>query len=591
MILLITNHSLNLTIITFILFTGLVGLITWYLTRKDSHDSSKGYFLGGRTLTAAFIAGSLMLTNLSTEQLVGLNGAAFTHGLSVMAWEIIAAISLVIIAFFFLPRFLRSGIATVPQFLEVRFNKSTRKITSLIFIFSYTIILLPLILYTGATGMINILNLERLLGLEFKTCLIVVIILIGIIGSVYAIFGGLKTVAVSDTLNGIGLLIGGLSISYFALKHIGNEKSLFESLRIVQDKIPEHFNSISKPEGNVPFFTLFSGVFLLNLFYWCTNQQIIQRTFGATNLAEGQKGVLIAGMLKILAPLILVLPGLLCYYMYVTDQIILPISQSGSPIADHAYGTLVQKVMPGWMTGFFAAVLLGAILSSFNSALNSTCTLYSLDIYKGIIRTDASEDMIIQSSKKFGWGIALLSMIFAPLLIGQDSIFGYLQAMNAIYFVPVFAVVLIGLTSKRIPAYAANTGMIFAFTVIVIVYFFPGCNITDVNSDIYLIHNFHFIALVFLFTLVLIISLGKLKPLKEIWVHKYSGEVDMTPWKFAYPMSILLILCVIAIYISYANISVIGSTNLIDKITALSFTGGIIFAIFKLYLTSKKLND
>ena len=131
--LLAAEKSLGTTLITFIFFTGLVGLITWLLTRKDNHESTSGYFLGGRTLTAGFIAGSLMLTNLSTEQLVGLNGAAFTHGLSVMAWEVIAGMSLVIMALFFLPRFLRSGIATVPQFLEERFNSSTRKITTFIF--------------------------------------------------------------------------------------------------------------------------------------------------------------------------------------------------------------------------------------------------------------------------------------------------------------------------------------------------------------------------------------------------------------------------------------------------------------------------
>lgn len=150
------------TLITFAFFTGLVGGITWFLTRHDDHRTSIGYFLAGRTLTGGFIAGSLLLTNLSTEQLVGLNGAAYTDGISVMAWEIIAGLSLVFLALFFLPRYLRSGVATVPQFLEQRFNSATRSITSIIFIIAYAGIFLPILLYTGATGLAGILDLKSL---------------------------------------------------------------------------------------------------------------------------------------------------------------------------------------------------------------------------------------------------------------------------------------------------------------------------------------------------------------------------------------------------------------------------------------------
>ena len=155
-----------MTIVTFLFFTGLVGFITWRLTRKDDHGTSTGYFLAGRTLTGGFIAGSLMLTNLSTEQMVGLNGAAFTDGVAVMAWEVIAGASLVLMALYFLPKYLRSGIATIPEFLERRFNGTTRSITSVIFILAYAGILLPIILYTGATGLAGILDLKELTGIQ-----------------------------------------------------------------------------------------------------------------------------------------------------------------------------------------------------------------------------------------------------------------------------------------------------------------------------------------------------------------------------------------------------------------------------------------
>ncbi|MCA9030215.1 MAG: solute:sodium symporter family transporter, partial [Planctomycetaceae bacterium] len=265
-----------LTASSFILFTALVGVITWWLTRKDDHESSGGYFLAGRSLTGGYIAGSLLLTNLSTEQLVGLNGSAYVDGICVMAWEVVAAISLVVLALIFLPRYLKSGIATVPQFLEERFDKRTRTITTLIFLFAYTVILLPMILYTGARGMTGILDLHGMTGIESDTALIWILVwLIGILGSIYAIFGGLRTVAVSDTLNGFGLLVGGILIAILGLQALGGGAQ--DGLLLLKNAHPEKFNSLGSPTSSVPFSTLFTGVLLLNLFYWTTNQQIIQR--------------------------------------------------------------------------------------------------------------------------------------------------------------------------------------------------------------------------------------------------------------------------------------------------------------------------
>lgn len=569
------------TLASFVFFTALVGALTWWITRGDSHESSAGYFLAGRSLTAGFIAGSLMLTNLSTEQLVGLNGAAFVHGLSVMAWEVIAAIALVTMALHFLPRFLKSGVATVPQFLELRFAPSTRTITTLIFIGAYAAILLPIILYTGATGMSNILNLKTITGIESYTANIwIAVWIIGLIGSVYAIFGGLRSVAVSDTLNGFGLLLGGVAITWLGFQAAGDGQGVLAGYQAVKAAVPEKFNSISGPAGQVPFFTLFTGVLVLNLFYWCTNQQIIQRTFGASSLAEGQKGVLLAGGLKVLGPLILVFPGLIACALHAKGIITIPFKPGGAVLnVDTAYGLLVQKVMPGWMTGFFAAVLMGAILSSFNSALNSTCTLFSLGVYKGIWRKDASEADVIRSGKVFGWAIAVISMTIAPLLLGQESIFGYLQTMNAIYFIPIFAVVMVGLLTRRVPARAANIGLVFAFVVIVAVYFIPGLNITDAGGDRFLLHNFHFITLVLMASIALMLGLGALAPRPEPWVHVYSGDVDLTPWKHARATGVVLVVLVLLIYGSFADFSVIRSMPAWEAVLAAGFAALCLFAV------------
>ena len=323
-------------LVSFLFFTGLVAAITWWLTRKDDHATSEGYFLAGRSLTWPLIAGSLLLTNLSTEQMVGLNGAAFTYGFSVMVWEVVAVLALVAAALFFLPRFLKSGVSTVPEYLEIRFDHQTRLITDFIFLIAYAVILLPIILYTGATGLIGILDVQGMLGLQsHQQTLWVIVWLVGIIGSLYALFGGLRTVAVSDLLNGIGLLAGGLMITWFGLKTLG-DGSFLEGLAALGRGNEDRFNSIGGADSSVPIGTVFSGVLLLHLFYWTTNQQIIQRTFGASSLAEGQKGVLATGFLKLFGPMYLVIPGMIAFAMFAGQDV----------RADHSYGLLVNTVLP-----------------------------------------------------------------------------------------------------------------------------------------------------------------------------------------------------------------------------------------------------
>ncbi|WP_276317865.1 hypothetical protein [Cobetia sp. ICG0124] len=184
-----------------------------------THRHSTGYFLAGRSLTFPIIAGSLLMTNLSTEQMVGLNGAAFTDGLSVMAWEVVAVVSLVAMAMFFLPRFLKSGITTLPELLALRFDRTTQLLANLIFMLAYAIILLPSILYSGALGLMGVLDLHALTGIDSPDGLLLTgtVIAVGIAGAIYALFGGLRSIAISDTLNGIGLLIGGMIIVYYGL--------------------------------------------------------------------------------------------------------------------------------------------------------------------------------------------------------------------------------------------------------------------------------------------------------------------------------------------------------------------------------------
>ncbi|MDH3747314.1 MAG: solute:sodium symporter family transporter [Gammaproteobacteria bacterium] len=529
-------------IASFLIFTGLVAVLTVWLTRNDDHTTSKGYFLGGRSLTWPLIAGSLLLTNLSTEQMVGLNGAAYTYGFAVMVWEVVAVIALVCMALFFLPRFLKSGVTTVPEYLEIRFDHQTQVITNLIFLFAYAFILLPIILYTGATGLIGILDVQGILGLgSHAQTLWIIVWAVGIVGSMYALFGGLRTVAVSDLLNGVGLLVGGLMITWFGLKALGGGDFLagFDGL-VAGNK--DRFNSIGGPTSSVPFGTVFSGILLLNMFYWTTNQQIIQRTFGASSLAEGQKGVLATGFLKLIGPMYLVIPGMIAFALFAGQNI----------KADHSYGQLVNQVLPTPLAGFFAAVMMGAILSSFNSALNSTCPLFSLGLYRNVINKHADNVEVVRAGKIFGWILAVVSMSLAPLLAGQVSIFSYLQKMNGLYFIPILAVVVVGMLTRRVPPVAAKIALLTGFAVIACGYFVPPFTYIVANM-----HDFHFLGVVFSYLVIIMLVVGELRPLPAEWIQTDVKAVDMTPWKYARRAGAILVLIVLSIYIFFADFSVL----------------------------------
>ena len=439
-----------MAILSFISFTLLVAIISYVATKKTNEKTAEGYFLGGRSLTAGVIAASLLLTNLSTEQIVGLNGQSYSEGILVMAWETLAAIAMVITAVYLLPRYLKGGIATIPTFLERRYDKTTKSITSILFLSGYAIVLLPIVLYSGSLAISTMFNVSEVFGISDTAALWLCVWGIGIIGSIYAIFGGLKAVAVSDTVNGLGLLIGGIMIPFFGLLMVGNG-DMIKGITTLTRELPEKFVAMGDSNSSVPFATIFTGMMLVQLFYWGTNQAIIQRALGAKNLKEGQKGLLLAAFIKILGPLIVVLPGIIAFYLF-SGEISKP---------DEAYPTLVREVLPTYLVGFFAAVLFGAILSSFNSALNSSVTLFGVDIYKEYFNKDADERTVVKYGKYFGIVLAILSMFIAPLIANAPSgLFGYLQEVNGCYSIPILTIIIVGYMTKKVPALAAKIAIL-----------------------------------------------------------------------------------------------------------------------------------
>ena len=540
----------TISIVSFIIATASVAIFTYIIVSKmkKSDSPTEEYFTGGRALAWPIVAGSLLLTNLSTEQLVGLNGDVFgDKALVGLAWEALAAFAMIATALLFLPTYLASGFTTTPAFLEKRFDKMTRSMVSGLFLFGYVTVLLPVVLYTGS------LALKGMFDLQFPIWMIAAII--GILGSSYAIFGGLKSVAVSDTLNGIGLLIGGLAIPILALAKLG-DGSFMAGLSTLFNSKPEYLavltqTNIDEKVVSVPWPTLLTGMMFIQIFYWSTNQVIVQRAMAAKSLAEGQKGILFASAMKLVGPVMLCLPGIIALHM--TD--VLDITKQ-----DQVYGAVVRHVLPSWSIGLFAAVLLGSILSSFNSALNSASTLFSLQFYKGYLNTLATDEEIVNAGKRFGMILAVASIIIAPLLDRMTSIFTYLQKVNGLYSVPIIGIFMLGIATKHVPAIAAKIGMVVGMLSYA---FFTFINFKDVptffangDGDLHWLHGY-FIS--FILSVGIMLLIGQQQPKSEAEIaaseEREPAPVDMTPWVKAKQASLVIIIATVIVYLLLSWVS------------------------------------
>jgi SSS family solute:Na+ symporter len=549
-----------LSIFSFLGFTLFVAVIAWYASRNTDEKSADGFYLGGRSLGALTIAGSLLLTNLSAEQIVGLNGQAFTEGVLVMAWETLAAIAMVITALWFLPKYMHKGITTIPEFIEGRFDSNTKAILSILFLIAYGIVLLPTILYAGSKAFLTMFQLPEVLGISETACYWLCIWSIGLIGIVYAIFGGLKAVAVSDLINAIGLLIGGLLIPYFGLKMLTEDNSMGSGLSKLWIENQDKFNVTGDITSSIPVGTIFTGMMIAQMYYWGTNQSILQRVFGAKSLKEGQKGVMLAAFVKFLIPVVVVLPGIIAFNMF------------GSELsdADASYPELVRRVLPAGLLGFFAAVLFGAVLSSFNSLLNSSATLFGFDLYKKFFNKDASEKQTVKWGKRFGLGLALISMSIAPFIrYAPDGLFSYIQQALGSLSVPILAVVLVGILTKKVPAIGAKIVLIGGVLMYLISLLVIGPNMVDaalaqasadgitdagslavIKAEAYP-HFLHIMGILFVVNVSIMLLVGLIKPKTTVYEPKRTELIDTTPWKYAWWVGGLITLLVLSTYLIF----------------------------------------
>lgn len=521
-------------ILTFIAFTGLVALISWYKTKEENLSTKEGYFLAGRGLTGLVIAGSLEMTNLSTEQLVGQAGQSYSTNMGAMSWSVNASIALLALALIFLPKYLKAGITTIPEFLEVRFDRTTKQIISFLFLLGYMLTYLPTVLYSGALAFNQIFHLDELFGITTYQSIAILCVAIGVIGSIYAIFGGLKAVAVSDTVNGVGLLIGGLLIPILSICILGNGSFLAGIQDFITNVPAEKFNAVNPANAlppMIPWPVLFLGMLFNNLFYWCTNQSIIQRTLAAKNLAQAQRGAVFTAFLKLLDPFFITICGLLAYRFF----------GDGLANSDLAYPSLITTVVPNWLLGIIAAVLFGAILSSFNSALNSCVTLYTLDFHRPLFNQTASDSHLVSVGKRVGTGLAIVSICVAPFVSNAPSgLYDFLQECFGFYSMPILAIVLVGFYTKRVPACAPK------ITLVVHVILYSISKFLPLN-----VHYLYVLSVLFPVDLVLMLLIGKLKPRAADFILEDSKAVDLTPWKYVKPAALtcfILMLCVYALF-------------------------------------------
>ncbi len=522
--------------LSFAIFLVAVFAIAWYKAKgTDNTETATGYFLAGRGLSGPVIAATMILTNLSTEQIIGLNGQSYATNMGPMAWEVTSCVALITLALIFLPRYLKGGITTIPDYLEERFDSTTKRIVSILFLVSYVVTYIPTVLYSGGLVLNQIFGISDLLGISTFQAVALTGFLLGVVGAIYTVLGGMKLAAFSDTVNGLGLLIGGLLVPILGILLLGNGDFVGGFEIIIAT--PEKLNAINPANAQsplIPWPVLFTGLLFNNLFYWCTNQSIVQKALGASSLKEAQKGAILAGLIKVLTPAILVFPGIIAFAKY----------GDALPNADMAYPTLLLDVLPKPLLGIFAAILFGAAMSSLNGAMNSSSTLFTLDLYKPIINPEASDKQLVKVGQKFIIVVSIISVIVAPfILYAPSGLYNFLQECNGYFNVPILACVIVGFFTKRVPSLAAKA----VFVVHIVLYTLSKFFLSD-------IHFLYVLGVLLPIGVIVMLIIGKIKPRETDFVQADKALIDMTPWKYAKPASLAVVLVMAFIYLLFSPI-------------------------------------
>ncbi|MCM4160192.1 sodium/solute symporter [Antarcticibacterium flavum] len=444
----------------FISYAALImGVGLWVSREKKGHQkNAEDYFLASKSLPWWAIGTSLIAANISAEQFIGMSGSGFALGLAIASYEWMAALTLLIVGKYFLPIFINKGLYTIPEFVEQRFSTNLKSILAIFWIALYVFVNLTSVLYLGSLALETIMGIPMVYG----------VLGLALFAAAYSLYGGLKAVAWTDVIQVVFLVLGGFFTAYLALDMVSGGEGFVAGLKTVYEAAPDRFTMIldkSNPEyKNLPGIgVLVGGMWVANLYYWGFNQYIIQRTLAAKSLKEAQKGILLAAFLKLLIPLIVVIPGIAAYVMVNDPAIMARLGEAGlinipqEGYADRAYPWLLQ-FLPTGLKGVAFAALAAAIVSSLASMLNSTSTIFTMDIYKQYFNKNAGDKATVNVGR-ISAGVALaIACIMAPLLGGIDQAFQFIQEYTGVVSPGILAIFLLGLFWKKTTNKAAIVG-------------------------------------------------------------------------------------------------------------------------------------
>ena len=439
----------------------LIGIGLWVSrTKKGQTKTAEDYFLASKALPWWAIGSSLIAANISAEQFIGMSGSGFAGGLAIASYEFMAALTLIIVGKFFLPIFIKQGIYTIPEFVERRFSTNLKTILAVFWIALFIFVNLTSVLFLGGKA------IDTIIGVRDRSMVIPAIIALALFAAAYSLYGGLSAVAWTDIIQVALLVIGGLITTLIALHYVTPEGGIINGISHVADVAGNKFDMIlsrdHKEYNNLPgIYVLVGGLWVANLYYWGFNQYIIQRTLAAKSLKEAQRGIAFAAFLKMLIPFIVAVPGIVAWVMYSENlhdaQKAFQITGSTALNNDNAYPWLISTFIPVGLKGLVLAALAAAIVSSLASMLNSTSTIFTMDIYKPYINKQASQTQLVNIGRITAAVALIVAVLLAPLLGGIDQMFQYIQEYTGLVSPGILAVFIMGLFWKK----ATNKGAIW----------------------------------------------------------------------------------------------------------------------------------
>ena len=443
-------HFSQIDWVIFIAYLVLMAVLGLYLSFKNKNKTSEDYFLAGKSLPWWAIGASLIASNISAEQFIGMSGSGFKIGMAVASYEFMAAITLILVAWFMLPIFLKEGIFTLPQFIEKRYNKEVKTGLAVMWLFLFVFINITLVLYLGALTM----------GLALGTSLGLGILILALYSATFSIFGGLKTVVLTDIVQVVVLILGGLLTTYLALNAYSDGAGFVAGFQKLTVEAADKFNLILLkgeliyPNDNgvlvdawndLPGLSvLLGGMWIANIYYWGTNQYIIQRALGAKNINEARKGVVFAAFLKILLPLIVVVPGIVAFALH-----------ADVARGDQVYAWILNSYIPIGLKGICFAAVIAAVGSSISSIVNSVSTIFTIDIYQSYINKEANHQQMLRVGKITAALALFLGAITAFVIPSPDQAFKSIQEFTGHFSPGILVVFLFGLFWKKASSKAA----------------------------------------------------------------------------------------------------------------------------------------